>query len=82
MEVIGDIRTFLATELNVANAKGLDPETALVRNGIIDSIELMQVVMFIEERFGIEINETEILPSNLRSLNAMDAFVRGKVASR
>jgi acyl carrier protein len=81
MDIVGDIRTFLATELSVADAKGLDPEMALVRNGIIDSIELMQIVMFIEERFGIEIDETEILPANFRSLTAMDAFVRSKIAS-
>jgi acyl carrier protein len=81
MDIVEDIRTFMAEQLSIANAKELDPETALVRNGIIDSIEVMQIVMFLEERFGIEVDETEVLPANFRSLSAMDLFVRSKVAS-
>jgi len=81
MDIVDDIRTFMANQLSIPNAKELDPETALVREGIIDSIEVMQIVMFIEGRFGIEIDETEILPANFRSLNAMGAYVRSKIAS-
>lgn len=82
MNVIEDIRKYMDEQLNVAEATSVDAETALVREGIIDSIELMQIVAFLEERFKIEVDETEILPANLRNLNTMDAFIRGKIANQ
>lgn len=79
--VIADLRSFLSTELRVPDAETLDPELSLVRRGILDSIELMRVVNFIESRFGIRFEAHEILPSNLGSLAAMSAFVAKKRAA-
>jgi acyl carrier protein len=75
---IGAIRGFLAETLRVVGADEVDPELPLVQKGVIDSIELMQVVSFLEEHFGLEIDESEVVPANLRSLAAMAAFVRRK----
>ena len=78
MNVLDSLRQFLATELRVANGATLDPELALVQSGAIDSIELMQVVGFLESEFGIKVDDTEILPKNLRSLSRIVAFVESK----
>jgi len=79
MNVIDTVRSYLTTELRIAQAEEVDPDLPLVQRGVIDSIELMQVVEFIEKQYGISIDETEILPSNLRSLNTIQAFVSTKL---
>jgi acyl carrier protein len=38
----------------------------------------MQVVGFLESEFGIKVDDTEILPKNLRSLSRIVAFVESK----
>lgn len=81
MNVIDEIRRFLQTELRIASADTLDPDTPLVQTGVIDSLELTQLVGFLETRFGIEVADTEMLPVNLRSLSAMARFVERKRAS-
>ena len=81
MNVIDTIRGFLATELQIAQANELEPDLPLAQRGVIDSIELMQVVIFLENQYGIKIEETEILPSNLRSLSAMQDFVSSKLTA-
>ena len=78
MAVTDDIRGFLADQLRINEAKALDGDLPLVQNGIIDSIELMQVVAFLETSYGIAVDETEFLPSNLRTLSTMAAFVERK----
>lgn len=81
MNVIDTVRTYLATELRIAQADEVDPDLPLVQRGVIDSIELMQVVSFLEKQYGISIDETEILPGNLRSLNTIQTFVSTKLPS-
>jgi acyl carrier protein len=76
--VIDDVREFLAVNLRVAGAASLAPDTRLIARGVLDSIELMQVVSFLEEKYGIRVEDTEILPDNLGSLAAIGSFVDRK----
>lgn len=79
MNVIESVRSYLSTDLRIAQADEVDPDLPLVQRGVLDSIELMQVVEFLENQYKITIDETEILPSNLRSLNTIAAFVSTKL---
>jgi acyl carrier protein len=81
MDIITSIRQFMATELRIAEVERLDPEFPLVRRGAVDSIELIQVVMFLERAFGITVDETEVLPSNVGTLAAMERFVTRKLSA-
>jgi acyl carrier protein len=77
-DVIADIRRFLSTQLRVADADTVAPDFALVKRGVLDSIELMQVVGFLESTYGIKVDDTEIVPENLGSLASMEALVARK----
>jgi acyl carrier protein len=81
LNAIDAIRGFLKRDLRIADAETLDPELPLVQRGVLDSIEVIQVVAFIEREFGITVDETEVLPCNLRTLSAMSAFVARKRAA-
>ncbi|MCP4660287.1 MAG: acyl carrier protein [bacterium] len=81
MDIVDEIRQFLAKELRIADAETLDPDLPLVQKGVLDSIELLQVVTFLEKQFTIEIDETEVLPANLRNLSSMAAFIERKRAA-
>lgn len=81
MNVIDTVRDYLGSQLRIAQAAELDPNLPLVQRGVIDSIELMQVVLFLENQYKITIDETEVLPSNLRSLSTIQDFVTAKMAA-
>ena len=81
MNVIDTTRNFLGTVLRIAQANEIDPDLPLVQKGVIDSIELMQIVLFLETQYGIKIDETEILPSNFRCLSTIQNFVSTKLAA-
>jgi acyl carrier protein len=80
-DVLAELRSFLAGELRVPGADELAPDLALVRRGLIDSIELMRLVAFIEERWRIKLEPHEVLPANLGSLASMHAFIARKRAA-
>ena len=48
--------------------------------GIIDSTAIMEVILFIEEEFGFEISDEEMVPKNLDSVDNIVTFVASKAA--
>ena len=56
----------------------LDPEKSLIESGIMDSTGVLELVMFLEERFSIEIDDEELVPENLDSINNLVAFMKKK----
>jgi acyl carrier protein len=55
-------------------------EDSLVEDGIIDSTGVLELVEFLESRFGIEVTEMETVPENLGSISNLTKFVLGKQA--
>ncbi|OCO99194.1 MULTISPECIES: acyl carrier protein [unclassified Ensifer] len=57
-------------------------ETAsLIENDIIDSTGVLELVAFIEDRFGIAMADSDIVPANLDSLARISAFIETKVGA-
>jgi acyl carrier protein len=51
-------------------------DTSLLDSGILDSLNLLRLVVFIEDRFGITMGDTDLLPENFGSVNTICAFLR------
>jgi acyl carrier protein len=58
----------------------LTPTTPLVTGGILDSLGLLDLVSFLEERFGVEFEAHEVDPAYFDTLTAIDAFLQRKRA--
>jgi acyl carrier protein len=56
----------------------LQEGASLLDAGIIDSTGVLELVCFLESRFGIEIADDEMLPENLDSIAAISAYVLRK----
>jgi acyl carrier protein len=57
-------------------------DDALVEEGIIDSTGILELVEFLEFRFGIEVSEAETVPQNLGSICSLTEFVMSKRSVR
>ena len=53
-----------------------DTEKALIDNGILDSFDVVQLVMKLNEEFDIEVGAEEIIPENFNSAEAIWAMVQ------
>ena len=58
--------------------RGFSDDESFLENGIIDSTGLLELVAFVEERYGITIADRELLPENLDSLQNITAFIARK----
>ena len=53
-------------------------ETSLLDSGILDSLSLLRLVVFLEERFGITMGDADLLPENFASVNTICAYLRAR----
>ena len=51
-------------------------DTLLLESGVIDSLSLLRIVVFLEERFGITMGDADLLPENFATVNAISAYLR------
>jgi acyl carrier protein len=69
VDVAGRIRGFIRQELRYDEAgEDLTNDTPLLENGVIDSLGLMELVAFIEEGFGVEIDDADIRVEHFRTV--------------
>jgi acyl carrier protein len=79
MQVRQQVREYLLkNHLFASNADALRDDISLIRDGVIDSIGVLELITFLEERFGIAVAEEEMVPDNLDSVVSIEAFVARK----
>jgi acyl carrier protein len=75
------IRDFLLEELLYdKELDELGPEDLLLRDGLLDSIGILQTVTFCEQTFQISIPDEELLPDNFENLRAIGRLVERRIA--
>ena len=71
-----DMQKLLAVLAEVKDDIDFEAEKALVDDGLIDSLDLTQIMLALDEAFDIHIPAGEIEPENFNSAEAMLALVR------
>jgi acyl carrier protein len=56
----------------------LSNTTPLLDTGIIDSLSLLRLVVFVEERFGVVVDDVDLVPEHFDSVDAICAYVRSR----
>ena len=81
MSVAERIRVFLADRFLFDAAAPIDAEQSLLEAGILDSSGAMELVLFLEEEFGIRVLDAELVPANLDSIARIAGYVERKLAA-
>lgn len=59
-EIIQAISTYIATSILKQPKRSLAADTALLSSGLVDSFSLVDLALFIEETFGVTLEDTEL----------------------
>ena len=78
-DIQSTVKTYILNEfLPDANPDELDAATPLIGGGILDSLATVRMVMFLEQRFGIEVQAHEVNVENLDTLDCIARLVKLK----
>ncbi len=81
MTTIEAIQAYVAENfLFSSNGFDLSDDASLLDEGIVDSTGVLELVLFVEEQFKIEVLDNEIVPDNFDSVNRLAAYIEQKNA--
>ncbi len=73
------LRDFIMNELHWNGERELlTPDYPLIENQVLDSLGLFTLVTFVEEQFGIEVGDEELVPENFGTLAALAGLIERK----
>jgi acyl carrier protein len=79
MSVSADIERFILDELTQGRGiTAIDPSENLLSKGIVDSHGVMELVGFLQERYGVSVGDDDLTPENFQSVASIDEFVTRK----
>jgi len=79
MSHIGAVREFMVENFLFGDGDSLKDDTSFMEEGIIDSTGILELVFFLEENFNISIEDHELVPGNMDSLQSIARFIDRKL---
>ena len=76
-----EIRAFIVDNFLFGEEGKLTDSAPLLEKHIIDSTGVLEIVSFLEERFGIRIEDEELAPENLGSVEKISLFLDKKMGA-
>jgi acyl carrier protein len=64
----------------VTGGRDVPEDEPIIENGVLTSLQTVELVMFLEDRFGIMVEDEELDEENFGSVNAIAGLVAGKTA--
>ncbi len=78
MSHIETVHEFIVENFLIGDGEQLTNETSFLDSGIIDSTGILELITFLEETYNITIEDDELIPENLDSLNSVAKFIEQK----
>ncbi len=80
-EIEHEIRNFVVEHFLSGHAEKLRDDGSLLGD-VIDSMGVLDLVAYLQERFKITVEDEEVMPSNLDTVNNLAAYVARKIDAR
>jgi acyl carrier protein len=72
------VREFLRKKFPLMKKRNLRDTDDLLQSGIVDSMGVLDIVGFLDEHFGIAVEDEDLTPDNFHTVERIVAFVNSK----
>ena len=79
MDNSSKVREYVVENFLFGDGEVLKEDTSFMEEGIIDSTGILELVFFLEETFGISIEDDELIPENMDNLQNITRFIDRKI---
>jgi len=74
-EIIQTLTQYIAVEILTQPKRSITPTEKLISSGMIDSFHLVDLSLFIEDTFGVHIDDTELNADSFDTLSELEALI-------
>lgn len=82
MDLVNPVRDFVIENFLFGGSGNFTEDTSFIESGIIDSTGILELVSFLEDTYGIKIQDEELLPEHFDSLSGVARFLETKLSER
>ena len=73
------VKAYIVENFLFGDDSRIGPETDFLENGILDSTGVLELIGFLEEKFGIQVDDDEVVPDNMNSLEKITRYISKKI---
>jgi acyl carrier protein len=77
-DIIPVLSKYIASEILKQPDRVISPDEALLSSGLIDSFHLVDLGLYVDDTFGVRIDDTELNASTFDTLNQLAALIRSR----
>lgn len=77
-EIVNTLMAYVAKDILKMPGRQIDPDESLISSGIIDSFHLVDLGLFIENVFGVRIDDSELNATTFDTINQLSALIESK----
>ena len=77
-DVAAQISNFISAKILKQPNRVIDPEEKLISSGLIDSFSLMDLALYVEDSFGVRIEDTELNAETFDTLSQLESLVESR----
>ncbi len=77
-EIISKLAAFIATEMLKQPKRVIRPDEPLISSGLIDSFSLVDLGLFVEDTFGVRIDDTELNAETFDTLEQLAKLIQSR----
>lgn len=78
MDIAAELEQFIVSDLSGDEQGTLSHDDDLMSRGIVDSLGILRLMAFIEEKFAVSVGADEIVPENFRDISSLARFIEHK----
>ena len=78
--MISEIEKYIATQILKQPSRKIAADESLISSGLIDSFSLMDLALFVEDTFGVRIEDTELNANTFDNLTQLTSLIKSRKA--
>lgn len=79
-EILSALSEFIASEILTQPGRIISETDKLISSGLIDSLSLVDIALFVEEQFQVIIDDTELNADTFDTLAELEAIIRSRLS--
>jgi acyl carrier protein len=78
-EILSALNAYIVTQILKQPKRTLRPDEALLTSGLVDSFNLVDLGLFVEDKFGVRIEDTELNPDTFDTLGQLAGLIQSRL---
>lgn len=77
-EIVSKVGIYVANRILKQPNRKIEPSAPLVSSGLVDSFSLVDLALFVEDTFGVHLDDTELNAQTFDSLEQLASLIEAR----